>query len=95
MLPLPLHSPRVCYLLIPTKIFGVGWGGSRWYLSYAVGYSVITTLLGAATAYFITANQLLRQTHFYIQPEAMSDTTAMYVNTLLYMCFMYPVACIK
>lgn len=56
---------------------------------------MIVTLLGAATAYFITANELLRKTHFYIKFDGWSKETAMYVNTLAYMVFMYPVSCIK
>lgn len=56
---------------------------------------MIVTLLGASTAYFITANDLLKQTRFYFQPEGMSDETAMYVNTVIYMIIMYPVTCIR
>lgn len=56
--------------------------------------SVVVTLLGAATAYFINANVLLRSTHFYLNP-GWSDETAMYVNTLFYMIIMYPLTCIK
>lgn len=70
--------------------------------SYAMGaagtalvyISVVVTLLGAATAYLINANLLLRSTHFYLNP-GWSDDTAMYVNTLFYMMLMYPLACIK
>lgn len=58
------------------------------------GLSVVVTLLGAATAYFINANLLLRSTHFYLNP-GWSDETAMYVNTLFYMILMYPLTCIK
>ncbi|CAM9995569.1 unnamed protein product [Ectocarpus sp. 4 AP-2014] len=70
--------------------------------SYAMGsvgtilvyISVVVTLLGAATAYFINANELLRATHFYLNP-GWSEETAMYVNTFIYMCLMYPLTCIK
>eukprot|EP00752_Nemacystus_decipiens_P016397 g14657.t1 len=71
--------------------------------SYAMGsvgtvlvyVSVVVTLLGAATAYFINANELLRATHFYVNPAGWSEDTAMYVNTFIYMCLMYPLTCIK
>ncbi|CAM9285838.1 unnamed protein product, partial [Hapterophycus canaliculatus] len=71
--------------------------------SYAMGtvgtllvyVSVVVTLLGAASAYFINANELLKATHFYLQPAGWSDDTAMYVNTFFYMCLMYPLTCIK
>lgn len=55
---------------------------------------MVVTLLGAATAYFINANELLRATHFYLNP-GWSEETAMYVNTFIYMCLMYPLTCIK
>ncbi|CAM9648636.1 unnamed protein product, partial [Ectocarpus fasciculatus] len=70
--------------------------------SYAMGsvgtilvyISVVVTLMGAATAYFINANELLRATHLYLNP-GWSEETAMYVNTFIYMCLMYPLTCIK
>eukprot|EP00903_Cladosiphon_okamuranus_P009273 g8848.t1 len=70
--------------------------------SYAMGsvgtvlvyVSVVVTLLGAATAYFINANELLKVTHLYLN-LGWSEETAMYVNTFIYMLLMYPLTCIK
>lgn len=50
--------------------------------------------MGAAAAYFINANILLRETRFYVNP-GLSEETAMYVNTFIYMAIMYPLTCIK
>lgn len=66
----------------------------RFYHFLLLGFSVVVTLLGAATAYFINANLLLKSTHIYLD-LGWSDETAMYVNTLFYMILMYPFTCIK
>ncbi|CAM9863013.1 unnamed protein product [Choristocarpus tenellus] len=57
--------------------------------AWLVNSSVVVTLLGAATAYLITANIMLKDTPLYAG-HSLGTESATYLNTLIYMILMYP-----
>ncbi|CAM9396892.1 unnamed protein product [Discosporangium mesarthrocarpum] len=78
----------------PTTYAAVGLMAMGKVGAWLVNASVVITLLGAATAYFINANDLLSDTPLYVG-KSLSADSAMYLNTVIYMLMMYPLTLAK